>query len=79
MKSFIKTTGRKSELDMKSSILEKHAQIKKSEAQIARSSEDIFATKKLMTIDRILDEQEKFVYATMLSDIKKINGDILNL
>lgn len=79
LKSFIKTTGRKSELDMKSSILEKHAQIKKSEAQIARSSEDIFATKKLMTIDRILDEQEKFVYATMLSDIKKINGDILNL
>jgi hypothetical protein len=64
---------------MKSLILEKHAQIKKSEAQIARSSEDIFATKKLMTIDRILDEQEKFVYTTMMSDIKKINGDILNL
>ena len=64
---------------MKSAILEKNAQIKKSELNIARSSEDIFATKKLMNIDQILEEQERFVYITMMSDIKKINGDILNL
>lgn len=53
--------------------------MKKSEDNIRKYSEDIFATKKLVTVDQILDEQDKYMPMTMLTDLKKINRDILNL
>ena len=79
LKHFIKKKGKLTDLDMTNQILEKSDEIKNSDYNIQKYAEDIFTIKNLMDIDKLLEEQEKYIYTTILSDLKRINSNIVNI